>query len=586
MSNSAIQSLFISGQQVDLDITNNEITVEASFDDDNPQGAITLDQFTLPPESRALINGQIEGGLTGGIGIFEGPEFELTAHNSDQSITTFDGFIDTANEYEDLIEEGTSKVRIKSNFDLGELQERIEALTYGFLEAKGLVGESDYVTVDYVVDKKDNAVDILISLIILYLMIKELNESISRTADSIAKVAAFFGTGITGPAVSVAYSIAVAAINLVYTIAIGIAIIQLGRDLINTFIPPKRQHKAIRLRRALEVVATRLGYAFVSPIEELDKLVYLPSNPNLDEFDAAGFIKLVKGTQKGIPNTQDYGYNCLDMFQLCKDQFRAKLSVIGGELHLRALNDPFWVKQSTFDLSVSDPLIKLKTYNTDEIVFDKIIQFDTDITDEWTLDNFKGTNYEIFTEAITVKNQDAVSIKGNEQIRLPVCLGSRKDELNALENILFTIASSIDTLAGILGGRSNLAKSVETKIGVLKTSSNFHSKPKLLWLEGDRLPVNHRDLFSAKTLYNKYINYDSFVLNNFNGQKIVYPNVRIPFGLNDFVNVIENSYFKFNGESAKITQLEWNIEDDEAVASFWVRKPYTKNLKETTIEAE
>ena len=583
---SAIQSLEIAGQQVDLAIDKNEITVNATFEGDNPQGTITLDQFVLPPESRALVNAQIEEGLNGGIGIFEGSTFKLTAFNDDNSVTTFDGFVDLANEYEDLIQEGESRVRIKSKVDLNELQERIEALTYGYLESKGLVDSSDYVTVDYVVDKKDNAVDILISLIVLYLMVKELAESIERTSDSIAKVAAYFGTGVTGPAISIVYAIAVAAINLAYTVVMAAAIIQLGRDLINTFIPPKRQHKAIRLRKALEVVATRLGYTFVSPIEEMDKVVYLPSNPNLDEFDPFGFIKKVKGTQKGIPNTQDYGYNCLDMFQLCKDAFRAKLVVVGDELHLRALNDPYWVKQSTYDLKEVDPLIQVKRYNTNEIVFDKIIQFDTDITDEWTLDNFKGTNYEIFTEPKTVKNQQAVSIKGAETVRLPVCLGNRKEKLNALENGLFAIANSIDEISGIFGRKGNLAKSVYGKVGVLKTSSNFHSKPKLLWLDDNRLPSNHRDLFSAKTLYNKYINYDSFVLNDYYGQKIVYNDVIIPFGLNDFVKVIENSYFKFNGESAKITKLEWDIQNDTATASFWERKPYTKNLKESTIEAE
>ena len=48
----------------------------------------------------------------------------------------------------------------------------------------------------------------------------------------------------------------------------------------------------------------------------------------------------------------------------------------------------------------------------------------------------------------------------------------------------------------------------------------------------------------------------------------------------------DNSYVTDeDGNEAKIVSLEYNIHSDTAKAQYWMRKPYTYNLKETLIEA-
>ena len=71
---------------------------------------------------------------------------------------------------------------------------------------------------------------------------------------------------------------------------------------------------------------------------------------------------------------------------------------------------------------------------------------------------------------------------------------------------------------------------MKTRLGTLKVSSNNHQVPKLLWVENGRIPADHREKLSAKVCWKKYRSFDSFVSDNFVGQKLVRNDKPIPFG--------------------------------------------------------
>ena len=147
------------------------------------------------------------------------------------------------------------------------------------------------------------------------------------------------------------------------------------------------------------------------------------------------------------------------------------------------------------------------------------------------------------------------------------------------------MAGVFDKISKVFGGNSNLKNRITEKIGVLKVSFNNHAVPKLLWIEGNRIPSNHRELFSAKTLWNKFHVEKSFVQNNFQRQRIMFENERIPFGFDDFTQVVNNSFFQDQqGKLGKLITLEWTMNKDFAIISYWQSQVYTKNLKETFIE--
>jgi hypothetical protein len=367
-------------------------------------------------------------------------------------------------------------------------------------------------------------------------------------------------------------------------IVILIAVVNLAKDLFDILIPTVRKHKAILLKTALKKAAQHLGYTLEAPSPVFNNLHYLPSNPRLDDKNLiSGLINFPKGTPTGIPNVMDYGYNCSDMFELAKNLIRGKIALINGVIHLRPMNDPFWQQQSTWVLP--DVLIESKKYNLSDLKTTKVLQFKIDPNDEWTIDNYKGTAYEIHTNPITVINPKAVLLKGIDEVDFNVALGNRKDKLNAIEKLLKNVGKSVDSVTGIIGGGTNFEGKVKSKLGILKQTNNWHTVPKLLPLSGGKLAVNHRSLFNAKKLYHDYLDYDSFIDKGFKRQRAIYNDVEIPFGIEDFKLLTINPYFIFKNSPAKMINFTWVTGKDRATISFWVEEVYTKNLKETFIEA-
>jgi len=561
-----------------------DVNITASFEDHKNEPNLAIEDFTFNLEARQAILNWIEAGKTGGVGIFEGMPFSLTLFNNQPIQSNFNAFLDFTNGFRDLVEDGRVDVGIVKDNGVNHFLDQIGGISFGVLESEGNVTQADYVTVEYIVEKKFNLLELLQASIILFIMVKELAESVKRAADAIKGFSSLSAIPPTGSIGAVVFAILDAIIIVAYTAVLLVAVIDMTRTMINSLVPPIREHKAITLRRALEVVCTRFGYNLDAPIAELDFIHYLPSNPRLDDKDKFGFISAVKGTPTGIPNVLDYGYNCSEMFELAINLFKAKIDIVGNKVILRPENDPFWFQQSVWNFNNKAPLLEVKEYNTEELVGDRLLTFVTDVQDEWTIDNYIGTSYEIRTDPDKVLRQRAVLVKGFEEVNFRVALGNRKDELNAIENLLLKVANLVDKVTKALDGGTSFGSKISSKVGMLKQSNNYHTVPKLLYISGGSIPQNHRDLFKAKTLWDNYHVEGSFVSDNWYGQKTVYNGVNIPFGFEDYKLLLENSYFNYKGSVAKIINFDWITGQDRATISFWVREPYTFNLKETFIE--
>ena len=589
LSKNAEAKFLLNGVQLNAPIEWEDIEIVAEYENDSIQPSLAIEEFTFPLEARQSINKWIADGLSSGVGIFEGMPFQLTLFNNQPIQENFKAFIDFTNGYRDLPEDGKVDVGIISDFSLDNFFEQIEGTTFGYLASINKVTFADYIGVDYVVEKKFNLIELLIASVVLYIMIKELVENVIRLIDQLNKNTSASLPLPTVPVPTVdtnqiIYAVLSTIIQIIYIGIMLAAVINLGKALLDTLLPPKRQHKAIKLKRALEIICDYFGYGFNTSIPELENVVYLPSNPNLDEKTLGGLIAKTNGTPVGIPYVGDYGYRCDEMFNLAKDLFNAKIAIINNTVEFRSKNDVFWQQQSTW--SLPDILLDTKQYNTDEIKPERLLTFVTDLNDEWTIDNYKGTAYEIRTNPKTVIRQKAVLLKGFDEVNFNVALGNRKDELNALEKFLSQVAGFVDKTTSVLGGGTNLKSLVTSKLGVLKVTNNWHSIPKVLYLNDGKLPINHRDLWNSKILYDEYYIEKSFVRNNFYGQKTVYKGISIPFGFEDYKQLSTNSYFLFKGKQAKIIKFAWTIGKDRATIDFWVREPYTFNLEETYINPE
>jgi len=563
-----------------------DVGVKASFGE-NIQGNLTTEEFTFILDGYQTIIDWINAGRTGGVGIFEGIPLTISNSNGANNATVFRGIVDL--QAGTHIQENLKQVQVRLRQDesLNQLSELLEPLDYGYLRELKVITSSDYINVDYVVNKTDSGLETITTLITIYLLSKQLIDTIKDIVSAIATVAGIAASGITGPVGAVIYAIAVAIVQIVYAAALLILIIDFGKDLLNTLVQPKRTHKGILLKTLLQKACEQIGFTLETTIEDLDKLVYLPSNRNVDDFGFKNVLKKAGVITEGIPNAGDIGYTCSEMFQIARDTFNARFALVGNTVQFHTESSDYWISQSGWEKpSVRKNVAEASSrYNTDEIKGSILISFTTDIVDEYTIKNFKGTSYQVLTDAKAVGNAANKTIKQLDRVGIPFALATRKNKLTPFENALVPLANLFDNVSGVFGKNPNLVGKIKSKVGVLQVSNNNHSIAKLIWLSGGRIPSNHRDLFSAKTLWDKYHSEKSFIQNNFGRQRKYIESETIPFGLSDFVTLLNNSYFRDeNGTEGKVVDIEWNMNRDFATISYWLQEIYTNNLQETFIE--
>jgi hypothetical protein len=564
----------ISGQALPAPTDWGDLEILATFDNDSVQANISTSELTFVNEAAKYIRDWIS---TGAYGIFEGIPFEIT----EQGQGVFLGFLDL---YENFREIDPVHVQctVKQDDGLVSLSDRAEGITMRLLVNDGFITSADYVDIEYIVAKKFNFVEFALLSLTTFLMLQQL---IALTKD-IGKNAAIISGDATdvppNPAGAAASAALLIIADAVYAAVIIIYLVNLGNEIISYIYPPKRKHKGIKIDRMMQRFCQKIGYSWTSPagVPEFTNIYYCPSK------DLPGQLVGAPTTDTGIPRSSDYGYTVNELMQLIRDTWAGKFVIQGNVLRFEPLiNDAYW--QQTASFVIPDVLNEVKIYNTQDLKARKLVRFEQDINDQWTLDEVTGFYFERITQPIVVGNQRRVTMRGLSEVALPVSLGSRKSGYSDLELVLIGLAGTIDSVVNAFGGNSNLAGSITQRIGLLQISSNQINVPKLLYMTGTplRIPSNHRSALGAKALENNYHVDDSFVRNNWRGQKWLFEGVEIPFGLANFNQLLSSSYCTTAaGENAKISELKWVMGRDKALISGWVRKPYTTNLKEIFYE--
>lgn len=552
------------------------LQIKATFDNENAQANIETDDFTFVNDEVAAIQAYIKGGLTGSTpGIFEGPPFSIELSNSLSKYNAFEGFlydyrfIDGKTSYTDPLK---IKAKIRKSEGLNNLDEQLKSLTYGYLESVGHISKGDYEDVKYLVEDDIDYIELAIIFLCIYVLAKEIAEAVKRLAKNIADLVAHIAGGASGTLAAVVWLAAVIIIDLIYVYAMILEILDLINQVIETFISPIRTHKAMTLKTLLKKAVSFKGYSFDTNISDMSKIVLLPSKPQDGE-----------ELKVGIPKPSDYGYNCSEMFEVCLKMFNARLAIIDGTVYFRSLNDEWWVKQSTYVKPTT--LYETKRYNTEDIYSNFLVNFQTDVSDMWTSRNYAGTMHGVNISPKSIEEKDNVLVSNFYDVDIPYALGNRKNELNTVEKALLVLAGIAEDILSTFGNNTNYTDKIKQRTGMLKVSENIHSVAKLLYWSGGKMPTTHRDKLNAKMLWDNYISERSFVTDNFKRQRAVYENVLIaPFGFDDFLKLIENSYFTTEtGETGKFTSLDYDIENDKAVGTYWIQETYTKNLKEKSI---
>jgi len=553
----------LGGNLIDNPTERQDTSIQVQFDE-GTQGSIETSQLTFVNEAYTIIKETVESGL-----ITEGLPLTITIQEGEESTEVFNGYLDFST-LEDLTgSEPKFLASIVEQNGLTNLSESLEGITFALLEAKGFITSSDYQEVKYLIEKQVALLEQAFLALSVFLMIKEIAEASFRLSQQIAIISAIVTTPISGQVGALIYAVASALFEIAYIFIMGAALLDLIQQFIENLISFEREFQGIKYKTALEKIFSYLGYTFVSPIPEIDTYVYLPS-------------KAEGRADKGIPFDSDFGFVANEFVSMVLDMFRAEIFVVNNEVQLRAKKDPFFQSQSTFQLP--DVLEQPFSLNINEIKESRFISFQDDISDAYTVSNWKGTSFVVTTLPITQNIPKNNLIKGLEETRFPVALGNRKEELSILEEALNTFFEAANFALSALGA-SNITNTIQARKGMLIISQPFFNVPKVLNMQGNRLAQNSREGLSSRYLWENYLNYDSFIEDNFKRQRKVFEGIEIPFSYSDYKKVKENSYFITpNGKRGKFTSLEWIIEADRAEASFWVEDVYTRNLQEETTE--
>jgi len=596
------ESIKLSASFVFTDTNDNRIS-------ESVQPSINTDLFVFSNESAREFIKYRKAGLTGGPGLFEGMPFSIEASN-DTTIKAFNGFFDFTKGYRE-ISPVEVECRVKKLDGLNSFNDIARVNTFEFLESEGVFKLSDYINIPFIVEPLDAEAQIAMLELTLVMLIIEGARLVKEILKDIGII-----VGLASTVTGIPGSLVLAVLTLILDIAFLIVLVfQIGKLVIRMvalLAPPVQFNRGMFIKDLIEKAVNHFGYDFETGIDELSIVAYMPAK-------GSGETKIFRG----VPKIGEPGQTVARLINIALKIGNARIGIIDNTVHLRTDADPFWIKNSTYQLpdvgNIDADAITLQSEefvpNTDEMFGSTIISLTSDQSDQWTLSDDAGIDSQaIRTPKFVVdKTGKKVLIKGLQEIVIPCAPASRKSTLNEAEQLLSQIQKKLaplmeqvnkiygNQLGANLSNVTGIPPFVQTvvnylsndRIGAVRISSKSYSTPKLVVLEDVsetlkpdyRIPQNHRDLFSALTLYNKYYISDSFAnVHPGTRQRRLFRGRTIPFVFSDFLKVIENSYFATNkGQRAKIEKLEWELDKDVATVDYWIEEQYTNNIKELVI---
>ena len=583
-----------------------ELTVNVAFDNDSIQPSINFSSLNFVDQS----NEQIKNWFIGSIGATEGIPIKITLSDLNNNDVPFNGFGDwrTYNPKSSFESEmGIIKVDSLDGF-FNRAQDITMLLLEGLpVNTPGRMPTTDGINIPYVIYNRNTKLE---NLMLVYNTFMTLKTIIDETFKLIALLAQLLTAGTI-----------VAALNVVTTVANLVLLInglmELLVELQDVFLPPIRYHRGITLKKFLERGCEYMGYtldtgSFGALLEGVALCPHKTDEVGVNAGLFGGNTNNINTGQSGILKPNDFGYFLNDAFELCNRMFYTKIAVVGNTVILKPFNDISWITAPAYtmpDVLVEDSVVSsngLPSFNIDELVARTTISYVFDDSDKWTISNVNNYFSETIVTPITIINQRHVTIGGLEKVNIPYALAIRTGEVSEIvqkfidlvsftNDLVETIIDVFDTVAGAFGQTlppfNNFTIDSTSRESAMKIENHFFSTPKIVYLENGLIPLNFIDKIGAIALYNDFHSYKSFVPgikdpsnpNNTN-QKKTFTDVTIPFGAVSFNQIINNSFFTdINGNLGKFTDIDWEIDKDKAVVSYYIFETYMQNLKEITV---
>jgi len=350
-------------------------------------------------------------------------------------------------------------------------------------------------------------------------------------------------------------------------------------DLVKIVFPPVRTFKGISYKKLIERSCEKLGYTLESNIlNQLDKLTILPVplRPNNFSVIREVFAPQSIAFTNGYPSALDVIPTLGQAISTLEQIFNLTTFVNNGVVQIER-ND-FFEDQNSEVLPLAYNLQDLhqeeRTFN-DEYWKRKLMFWQKDGADFNTYDDSNNTIVEFDTKLAVSPHEDIQLIKGLEQVPTNFARGTRKNELDFIEKAVKVLTSAVDLFTG--GAISN---AINNRKGVLIVSQQYYSVTKLLWMQGNKISPNDKEILDPEKIINNY--HQNLTVENNTAERI--ENMPIRMNELDFLQFVNKKFVILeSGEKAEIKRVEWSEEDSEGSVTFEVLSNYNNNLTQSVI---
>jgi len=448
----------INNKTVDPPVNKGDLVFEVNFDkeDPNSKGALSTPKWDFVSDGAKAIIAHRNGGLFGGPGIYEGLPIDVFLKDDVSTANIYKGYLDISQEdtvFEcDRVKNIASRVRGGTDW----MSDHANTVFYWRLFELNELTIADEVQVPYTITSIPNYKDVAIASLTAFVVIGAIRDSIKEISKVIADI-----VGVTNIAAGIIKLI----ILILHFIVLIISLIKLIIDIKRSLIQPVKYHTGMRLQRLLEAGAEHLNMKFTSPIFDdkfyRDTVIMPAKNQPFDNKDGPKKVSSLRGNLS--PSSLQRAYfdgSFGDLLRICKDMFNAKLVIKDNVIKMVR------VDVNTSKVSFKMPDVKIRAHGTNafEIKAEYTISFKTDLKDENTLDEFKGTIVQIVTEPKKITNHDMVLTRGSKKVPIPFALAKIKLFLNSIEKFFNTFDKVFVGIANFLLKILNVAINLANKV--------------------------------------------------------------------------------------------------------------------------
>lgn len=275
---------YVDGIEVDQPINHSAISYRIDFGQETNSQVITTTSNLIwgvgdgrsKRDAYNIFIDRINKGLLGGVGVTEGIDLTIRLDSErGEAPLLFDGY---ANLWQSVRKTGSESsietpIQIKGGLDW--FNDQADSITFEYLESIGQLNSSHSVDIPYCIDKKQNALDI----IVLGLSVFVVSDKIIREGVAISEILGQSADPFSAAAVIINLSI-----HTAYIILLLVSLVALLIKLFEYLVQRVKYHYAMYVRTHFEVGCAYFGYNFKSSIwqtSDWSDLIYLPEKYNI-----------------------------------------------------------------------------------------------------------------------------------------------------------------------------------------------------------------------------------------------------------------------------------------------------------------